>query len=71
MGDWWVGFRHYPHAMSDFLKWGHDKLNSASHVAEVHGGWSFDGPKYHYMQALMWDVNADPDKIMQDIFREY
>ena len=66
MGDWWVGFRHYPHAMRDFLKWGHDRLNAASHVSEVHGGWAIDGPKYHYMQALMWDVNADPDKIMQE-----
>jgi len=66
MGDWWVGFRHYPHAMRDFLKWGHDKLNSASHFSEVHGGWAMDGPKYHYMQALMWDVDADPNKLMQE-----
>ena len=66
MGDWWVGFRHYPHAMRDFLKWGHDRLNSVSHVAEVHGGWAIDGPKYHYMQALMWDVNADPNKLMEE-----
>jgi len=65
-GWFFVGFRHYPHAMHDFLKWGHDELRAVSHVSEVYGNWSFDGPKYHYMQALMWDVNADPDKIMQD-----
>ncbi len=66
-----AGFRHYPHAMRDFLKWGHDELGAISHVAEVYGDWSFDGPKYHYMQALQWNVNADPDVLMQEYCRDW
>ena len=65
-GDRFYGFRHYPHAMRDFLKWGHDDLGALSHVTECGGDWTIDGPKYYYMQALQWDVNADPDKIMED-----
>lgn len=64
-GNSFVGFRHYPRAMRDFLKWGHDELGAIAHVSEVGGNWSFDGPKYHYMQELMWNVNADPDEIMR------
>jgi hypothetical protein len=65
-GGSFLGFRHYPHAMRDFLKWGHDDLGARSHHSEVYGDWTFDGPKYHYMQALQWDVNADPDQIMKE-----
>jgi hypothetical protein len=60
------GFRHYPRAARDFLKFGYDELGSLSHVTEAGGGWAIDGPKYHYIQALQWDVNADLDKIMGD-----
>ena len=70
-GMCFVGFRHYPHAMRDFLKWGHDELKAINHTSEVYGNWSFDGPKYHYMQALQWDVNADPDKIMDDYCNDW
>ena len=70
-GFCFVGFRHYPHAMHDFLKWGHDTLGAVSHVSEVYGNWSFDGPKYHYMQTLQWDVNADPDQIMRDYCHDW
>jgi len=52
--------------MRDFLKWGHEELGALAHVTECGGDWTFDGPKYHYMQALQWDVNADPDEIMDD-----
>ena len=70
-GSEFLGFRHYPHAMRDFLKWGHDELGAISHVTEVYGNWSFDGPKYHYMQALQWDVNADPDRLMQEYCHDW
>lgn len=63
-GSEFLGFRHFPHAMQDFLKWGRDDLGAISHTTEVYGNWSFDGPKYHTMQALMWDVDADPDALM-------
>jgi hypothetical protein len=65
-GSAFFGFRHYPHAVRDFLKWGHDELGALAHVTECGGDWTLDGPKYHYMQALQWDVNADPDNIMDD-----
>jgi len=65
-GSSFLGFRHYPHAARDLLKWGHDTLGALAHVAECAGDWTFDGPKYYYMQALQWDVNADPDAIMDD-----
>ena len=65
-GRSFLGFRHYPHAMRDFLKWGHDDLGALAHVTEAGGDWTIDGPKYHYIQALQWDVNADPDKIMDE-----
>lgn len=70
-GWFFVGFRHYPKAMRDFLKWGHDELGALNHTSEVAGAWSFDGPKYHYMQALMWDVNADPDRLMQEYCQDW
>ena len=70
-GNSFVGFRHFPHAMRDFLKWGHDELGAIAHVSEVGGNWSFDGPKYRYMQELMWNVNADPDEIMRDYCRDW
>lgn len=70
-GREFVGFRHYPHAMRDFLKWGHDDLGAVSHVSEIYGNWSFDGPKYQYVLALQWDVNADPDQIMKDYCRDW
>ncbi len=65
-GSSFLGFRHYPHAAKDYLKWGHDKLKALAHVGECNGDWSFDGPKYHYIQALQWDVNADVNEIMND-----
>jgi len=65
-GSSFLGFRHYPHAARDFLKWGHDELGALAHVTECGGDWTFDGPKYHYLQALQWDVNADVDAIMDD-----
>lgn len=65
-GASFMGFRHYPHAAKDFLKWGHEELGSLAHVTECYGDWTFDGPKYHYIMALQWDVNANPDEIMQD-----
>ncbi|MBO11023.1 MAG: hypothetical protein CMJ68_09685 [Planctomycetaceae bacterium] len=70
-GNSFVGFRHFPHAMRDFLKWGHDELGAIAHVSEVGGNWSFDGPKYRYMQELMWNVNADPDEIMSEFCRDW
>ena len=70
-GNSFVGFRHYPRAMRDFLKWGHDELGAIAHVSEVGGNWSFDGPKYHYMQELMWNVNADPDEIISGYCRDW
>ena len=70
-GNSFVGFRHYPRAMRDFLKWGHDELGAIAHVSEVGGNWSFDGPKYRYMQELMWNVNADPDEIMRAYCRDW
>lgn len=70
-GNSFVGFRHYPRAMRDFLKWGHDELGAIAHVSEVGGNWSFDGPKYRYMQELMWNVNADPDEIMWAYCRDW
>ena len=63
-GSSFLGFRHYPRAARDFLKWGRDKLGARAHVIECSGDWTFDGPKYYYIQALQWDVNADPDKLM-------
>ena len=65
-GRSFFGFRHYPHAARDFLKWGHDTLGALAHVTECGGDWTFDGPKYHYLQALQWDVNADVDEVMRD-----
>ena len=70
-GNSFVGFRHYPRAMRDFLQWGHDELGAIAHVSEVGGNWSFDGPKYRYMQELMWNVNADPDEIMRAYCRDW
>ena len=47
-----------------------DELGATAHVSEVGGNWSFDGPKYRYMQELMWNVNADPDEIMWGYCRD-
>ena len=65
-GSSFLGFRHYPRAARDLLKWGRDKLGARAHVIECSGDWTFDGPKYYYVQALQWDVNADPDKLMSE-----
>ncbi len=65
-GASFLGFRHYPHAAQQFLKWGHDELGALAHVTECGGDWTFDGPKYYYLQALQWDVNADVDRIMDE-----
>ena len=65
-GASFLGFRHYPHAAQDFLKWGHEELGALAHVTECAGDWPFDGPKYYYLQALQWDVNADVDQIMDE-----
>ena len=65
-GNSFMGFRHYPHAAQQFLKWGHEELGALSHVTECGGDWTFDGPKYYYLQALQWDVNADVDYIMDE-----
>ncbi len=68
-GNSFMGFRHYPHAAQEFLQWGYDGLGAIAHVTECGGDWSFDGPKYHYLQALQWDVNADVDAVMRDFCR--
>ena len=65
-GASFLGFRHYPRAAQAFLKWGHDELGALAHVTECGGDWPFDGPKYYYLQALQWDVNADVDQIMDE-----
>ena len=65
-GGSFLGFRHYPRAAQQFLKWGHGELGALSHITECAGDWTFDGPKYHYIQALQWDVDADVDRIMDD-----
>ncbi len=65
-GGSFLGFRHYPHAAKDFLKWGHDKLGALAHVTESGGDWTFDGPKFAYINALQWDVNTDVDALMAD-----
>jgi len=61
-----LGFRHYPHAAKDFLKWGHDNLGALAHITESGGDWTFDGPKFAYVNALQWDVNTDVDALMAD-----
>ena len=65
-GGAFVGFRHYPTAMRDFLRWGRDTLGSVGHVSECSGDWTFDGPKYYYTQAFQWDPDADPDAVMTE-----
>ena len=65
-GASFLGFRHYPHAAQEFLKWGIDELGALAHVTECGGDWVFDGPKYYYLQALQWDVDADVDQIMDE-----
>jgi len=61
-----MGFRHYPRAMKAFLKWGKEKLGALGHKPECAGNWTFDGPKYHYVQALQWDANTDVDALMDE-----
>lgn len=68
-GNSFLGFRHYPHAARDFLKWGHDKLGAKAHVTEAGGDWTFDGPKNDYLQALQWNVDVDIDAVMDDYCR--
>ena len=65
-GASFLGFRHYPRAAQEFLKWGHDELGALAHVTECGGDWPFDGPKYYYLQALQWDVDADVNQIMDE-----
>ncbi|MEE3373089.1 MAG: DUF4838 domain-containing protein [Planctomycetota bacterium] len=65
-GASFLGFRHYPRAAQDFLKWGHEELGAMAHVTECGGDWPFDGPKYYYLQALQWDVDANVDQIMDE-----
>ena len=65
-GGAFVGFRHYPTAMRDFLRWGRDTLGSMGHVSECSGDWTFDGPKYYYTQAFQWDADADPNVVMTE-----
>ncbi|MDP7162081.1 MAG: carbohydrate binding domain-containing protein, partial [Phycisphaerae bacterium] len=45
------------------------KLGARAHITECGGDWTFDGPKYHYLQAIQWDVNADIDAVMEDFCR--
>jgi hypothetical protein len=40
-GNSFLGFRHYPHAARDFLKWGHDELGARAHITESGGDWTF------------------------------
>jgi len=65
-GGSFLGFRHYPHAAKDFLKWGHEKLGALAHISEAGGEWTFDGPKYAYINALQWNVDTDVDAFMKD-----
>ena len=65
-GRSFLGFRHYPTAMRDFLRWGRDTLGAVAHVTECGGDWSFDGPKYYYSQIFQWDADADPNAIMTE-----
>lgn len=61
-----LGFRHYPTAMADFLVWGADTLGAQAHTPECGpGDWTFDGPKYFTTQALQWDPHQDPAALMQ------
>jgi hypothetical protein len=64
-----LSIRHYPRAARDFLKWGRDKLGARAHVNEVSGDWTTEGFKYHYINALQWDVDTDVDALMEDLCR--
>ena len=70
-GDYFLGFRHSPQAAKDFLKWGHDELGAIAHVSECGGDWTFDGPKFHYIQQLQWDVNVDVNTVMDDFCKNW
>jgi len=65
-GVYQLGFRHYPTALRDFLRWGRDTLGAVAHVTECGGDWTFDGPKYYAAQVFHWDADADPDAVMQE-----
>jgi hypothetical protein len=65
-GTNFLGFRHYPTAMRDFLQWGRDTLGAVAHVTECAGDWSFDGPKYYTSQVFQWDADADPAAVMTE-----
>jgi hypothetical protein len=65
-GAFHIGFRHYPAALRDFLRWGRDTLGSTAHVTECGGDWTFDGPKYYAAQIFQWDADADPDAVMEE-----
>ena len=65
-GTNFIGFRHYPTAMRDFLRWGRDTLGAKAHVTECGGDWTFDGPKYYSSQIFQWDADADPNAIMTE-----
>lgn len=65
-GTNFLGFRHYPTAMRDFLRWGRDTLGALAHTTECQGDWSFDGPKYYSSQIFQWDADADPVAVMTE-----
>jgi len=68
--EWYFGSgyevpRYYPHTMKAVLKDGYD-LGVRGFYAEAYPNWGLEGPKLYITCRLLWDVEADPDALLDD-----
>jgi len=61
--------RHFPNAMAAFLK-NLYKLGGTGLYAQLEHSWAAGGPRTYVMTHLLWDVNSDVNKLMDDYCRK-
>jgi len=59
--------RYYPHMAAEYLKYVHSK-GARGYYCEAYPYWPYSGPKLYLISKLLWDINADPDEILDEFF---
>jgi len=60
--------RHYPHMIARFLRES-KAVGGIGYYAEIHHNWAAAGPKTYVLTQLLWDVNTDVDKALDEYMR--
>ena len=65
---WWWAPRYYPHQEAANVKNMYERGVVGWWGGFNDGSWATQGPMFYLLAQLMWDVDLDPDKVLDDFF---